>query len=372
MSEYQCYEFFALDKPLTAKQMTELRAVSTRAEISPGRFWNEYKWGNLKADPAKLMERFFDAHLYFANWGTRRLSLRVPIARVDAKALSACFVGGAATIRSAGAHLIVDLTFEDEEPEYDARTELSLAALSPLRAELMQGDLRVAYLAWLLEVQSGEISDTSVEPAVPRGLAELTDAQEAVVDLLHIDDDLISAAAEASEPVPDDRAALLRWALELAPRSKDEWLRRAIAEPDLALGVELLRTFRTQAKPAPSRTARRTVAELLAAAEIHRQRRERAEKARDERSKRAALAAETRRFDALAKRLDEAWDELEAHVEKRAYEEAIKLASELRDLGKRDVASDSFKTRFEAMRKRQLRRRAFFDRWKRANAPPGW
>jgi hypothetical protein len=51
MSEYQCYEFVALDRPLTAKQMAELRKISTRAEISPTRFWNEYHWGDLKADP---------------------------------------------------------------------------------------------------------------------------------------------------------------------------------------------------------------------------------------------------------------------------------------------------------------------------------
>jgi predicted HTH transcriptional regulator len=34
MSEYQCYEFVALDRPLTAKQMAELRAISTRAPAS--------------------------------------------------------------------------------------------------------------------------------------------------------------------------------------------------------------------------------------------------------------------------------------------------------------------------------------------------
>ena len=81
MSEYQCYEFVALDRPLTSKQMAELRAISTRADITPTRFWNEYHWGNLKADPAKLVERYFDAHLYFANWGTRRLIVRLPAAR---------------------------------------------------------------------------------------------------------------------------------------------------------------------------------------------------------------------------------------------------------------------------------------------------
>jgi len=41
MSEYQCYEFIALDRPLTAKEMAELRAISTTGEITPTRFWNE-------------------------------------------------------------------------------------------------------------------------------------------------------------------------------------------------------------------------------------------------------------------------------------------------------------------------------------------
>ena len=35
MSEYQCYEFVALDRPLTPDEMAELRSISTRADISP-------------------------------------------------------------------------------------------------------------------------------------------------------------------------------------------------------------------------------------------------------------------------------------------------------------------------------------------------
>ena len=51
--------------PATPQQMAQLRAISTRAEITPTRFWNEYPYGALRAAPAKLMERSFDAHLYF-------------------------------------------------------------------------------------------------------------------------------------------------------------------------------------------------------------------------------------------------------------------------------------------------------------------
>jgi hypothetical protein len=72
VSEYQYYEFLALDKPLTDKQRAELRKLSSRAEITATRFVNEYHYGDFRGSPEKLMERYFDAFLYLANWGTRR------------------------------------------------------------------------------------------------------------------------------------------------------------------------------------------------------------------------------------------------------------------------------------------------------------
>lgn len=42
MSEYQYYEFQAIDHALTPEEMDELRGYSTRAEITPTRFCNEY------------------------------------------------------------------------------------------------------------------------------------------------------------------------------------------------------------------------------------------------------------------------------------------------------------------------------------------
>jgi hypothetical protein len=366
MSEHQCYEFLALDRPLTSKQMAELRAISTRAEISPTRFWNEYQWGDLKADPAKLVERYFDAHMYYANWGTHRLMLRLPVGRVDPKTLQAYFVGDAARATVAGAHLILDLHSEDEEPDYYEDSQGSLGSLVPLRTELVRGDLRVAYLAWLLAIQAGDVDDDDVEPAVPPGLSDLTAAQAAMAEFLGIDDDLIAAAADGSASDTDDRPAVREWALGLRPGAKDEWLLRALDDPDLALGGELVRAFRAESK-STNAVGKRTVAELRAAAEEQRGLRERAEAERAAKAKKAAETARNKRLDALAKRVDAAWTELEALVEKSAYEEAIKLASDLRDLAKRDGASVPFAVPFDAMRKRQLRRRGFFDRWKREN-----
>jgi len=364
MSEYQCYEFVALDRPLTPSQMAELRAISTRAEITPTRFWNEYQWGDLKADPAKLVERYFDAHMYFANWGTHRLTLRIPVKRVDPKTLRAYFVGDAARARVAGQHVILDLHSEDEEPDYYEESQGSLATLAPVRTELIRGDLRVAYLAWLLGVQAGEVDDDGLEPPVPPGLSSLTAAQAAMADFLRLDEDLLAAAAEASAEETDDSDALRAWALALPQRAKDQWLVRAIDDPDLALGAELRRDFRLQHER-PSRTGRR-VAELRALAEEMGAKREHAEVLAKEKAKKASDAARKRRLDGLATKVDKAWTDLEALVAKSAYDEALKLASDLRDLATRDGAAARFAAAFEAMRKRQLRRRGFFDRWKRA------
>jgi hypothetical protein len=62
------YEFQAIDRPLTDRQMRELRAISSRATISRTRFSNYYTFGDLKANPRDRLIRYFDASLFFANW----------------------------------------------------------------------------------------------------------------------------------------------------------------------------------------------------------------------------------------------------------------------------------------------------------------
>ena len=83
MSEYQYYEFAAVDRPLGARELDALRGLSTRAHITPTSFVNTYEWGSFKGDPRRLVERYFDAFLYLANWGTRELMVRLPARLID-------------------------------------------------------------------------------------------------------------------------------------------------------------------------------------------------------------------------------------------------------------------------------------------------
>ena len=78
MSEYQYYEFQAVDRPLTPEQISVLRAYSSRAQITASSFIVVYSYGNFKGNPEKWLEQYFDAFLYLANWGSHHLMLGLP------------------------------------------------------------------------------------------------------------------------------------------------------------------------------------------------------------------------------------------------------------------------------------------------------
>jgi hypothetical protein len=367
VSEYQCYEFVALDRRLTATEMAELRGISTRAEITPTRFWNEYQWGDLKADPAKLLARYFDVHVYFANWGTRRLMFRLPLQAVNLDVLCAYFPGWPATLTTTGEYAVLDLCSEVEEPEDEWWEEGHLAAsLTPLRAELLRGDLRVAYLAWVLAVQDGGVDPDACEPPVPRGLGELSAPLEALVDFLRIDQDLLAVAGRSSGEERDDAGTFREWVRQLSAGEQQRWLLRAVDNPDLALGSALLGEFR-RAHPAAAQGQPRTVAQMLAGAEELEDARRREALRRQEQARAAAAVARERQLVELGRRGASVWRELEQLVEARSYDEAVHLVVDLREVAVRADGLEEFDRRLAEVRQHYARRRAFLDRLGRAD-----
>jgi hypothetical protein len=141
MSEYQYYEFAAIDRPLNAAEREQLRAISSRARITT----TTYNFGDLKADPLKLLARYFDLFLYVANWGTRWFAMRVPKRLMDLQAVKQLHLNtDVALIRPAGEHVIISVTRNEVEQEEWDDGSGHVAALAPLRAELLSGDLRRA------------------------------------------------------------------------------------------------------------------------------------------------------------------------------------------------------------------------------------
>jgi hypothetical protein len=175
MSEYQYYEFLALDRAFTHHDIRELRKYSTRATITATRFVNHYEWGNFKGNPSTWVQKYFDAFLYFANWGTHRLMLRLPSQALDIKIAKRYLRGHSVAEYKKSDILILDLMAENEGGNCDADDGAGLlSSLIPLRAEIAAGDHRALYLAWLSSVQIGELNADDPEPPIPPGLGALS------------------------------------------------------------------------------------------------------------------------------------------------------------------------------------------------------
>jgi hypothetical protein len=375
MSEYQYYEFQAIDRPLGEKDMAELRAISTRAVITATSFTNTYQWGDLKADPRRLLRKYFDAFLYVANWGSHRLAFRVPADAVDTDTLKAYQTPESFSIRHAGSHVVLDFCSEDEPGDW-VNGEGWLASLVSLRADILRGDFRAPYLTWLLDVQHGPV-EGGAEPPVPPGLAELSAPLKSLADFLRLDDDLLSAAAEASAPLPAPTPASQQqwksWVQSLDEADKDTLLRR-VASGDISVQWELQRRFQqhldeTQSSLAASRGRQRSVGDILVARdERARQRRQRQAEKKARREREAAAAREAY-LKSLGQREGSVRGKISALIgtkQQKSYDQAVQLLADLRDAAGLHGRTEAFGEYLTGLRNEHVRKVSLLRRLDRA------
>ena len=381
MSEYQYYEFQAVDRPLTQEQIGELRAYSSRAQITPSSFVNVYNWGDFRGDPDKWLENYFDAFLYLANWGSRWLMLRVPKTLLDPNIASAYCTREILSCRAKGDTII--LSFHSEEEEYEwSEGEGWLASLIPLRADVIHSDHRCLYLGWLLGAQLGEVDDDTLEPPVPPGLGDLNAPLGSLADFLRIDRDLITTVAEQSDERPalglsEDEIA--KWVAELPSKDKDAVLMKMIAGDYPYLAAELRRRALSEIRGAretgrDSRgSERRSVGQLVARAEViatERRKRE-AEQAALDKARREQEQAKKRKrhLESLVGKESDLWakvDKLIVAKQAKQYDEAVSLLQDLRDLADMNGKNSGFSLRMSALHSEHTKRSALMDRFRKA------
>src|SRR5947207_885530 len=115
MSEYQYYEFRAIDRPLAPGELAEVRALSTRAQITPTHFENTYHYGDFRGNPRQLVEKYYDAHVYVSNFGTVVLMLRLPKTALPEEELAPYAAEDTLGWWTTGEHTVVEWRL-DEEP----------------------------------------------------------------------------------------------------------------------------------------------------------------------------------------------------------------------------------------------------------------
>lgn len=384
MSEYQYYGFQAIDRPLSEDDMRWLRGLSTRAQITTTSFVNVYNWGDFRGDPVKLMERSFDVFVYAANWGSRRFMLRLPRVSFDAVRAEQYCAGNSVSLRQKKDCVLLELSVDDEPAEWDGWDDGSgwLASLTLLRGDLLDGDWRCLYLAWLCGIEIETLPESATEPPVPAGMKDLSAPLRALVDFLGIDTELIEVAAEqsgartATEP---SAGALKKWICSLPVAEKDELLLRIAQGDEPNPRRTLVRSFKEAAqghratRHDEDSPVRRTVAQISEAwqQQSRAKRRQLAEQAEKERERQAREEAQARKkhLEDIASRAGAVWKQAAAWIAKRTpkgYDRAIELLSDLKDAAAIASRAAEFDQRLQDLRERHAGRPSLIRRLEQA------
>jgi len=321
----------------------------------------------------KLVEKYFEAFLYVANWGTHWLMLKVPRQLVDVNLVKRYCPGESAIIHEKGNHLIFEFTSQTEDYEWE-EGEGWLSSLISLHADILNGDYRSLYLAWLFCVQMEEMEDDELEPPVPPNLADLNAPLKSFVDFMRIDTDLVAFASEnsISEDRQTDPKELKTWIHNLPANEKDDILFRLVGAPSPHLRAELLQQFQEKGSAKANSNIDkqlRSVLDLISRAETYAEERKRRvsdQKAKEQaRKKRERALAREKYIESLAGREDSIWkkvDELIVWKQAAKYDEAVELLVDLRDLYKKTGKEKAFNKKLKTICENHHRKVSFLNR----------
>lgn len=350
MSEYQHYEFQALDRPLTKNDLSYVRSLSSHVELTSNKVVFACSISDFKVNPQQLVERCFDAMLYQSSFGIQQMIFRFPRSLLSPALLAPYCVPGLLTVSMVPEHILLNLKITEDEGIGWIREDDWLTKLVPLRDDLLRGDLRMLYLAWLIAVQVDlEDDEDLIEPPVPPNLGNLSAALDSFVDLFGLDKDLISAAAENSPFEEEDSEPFEDWIAALSEAERNDFLVR-IAQGESHVASQLVQRLRQLNRSPRSleqpELPRRAVADLMASAITQ-------EKNRKTREQQIARQVRLAQLEALAPKEAIMWREVFRLIElkqTKAYDQAIEYLIDLRDLAEQQDTLPQFFDRIKKMR----------------------
>ena len=382
MSEFQCYKFKTIDRPLTDSERREVDALSSRGEVTSTSATFIYHYSDFRHKPETVLEKYFDAMLYYSNWGTRRLMFRLPAKLVDEKALKPYFYGEEYSccieIIRRGEYLLLDIQFNDEEGGgWMEDDDYDLGDLAPLRDDILNGDYGALYLAWVSFAQhEGRYEDEDFEeddddddgtesdktPPVPPNMKRMSAALKAFTHFFEVDDDLVSAAQALSPDLAADSLDYEKLLAQLPEIERVEWLTRLL-KSELRLDV-LLRKRLEQFSPkgAAPKPVQVTGAELKTLANQKEQERKVRETAE-------ARERHVQRMKQLAPQEQALWKSVPFNLVRqtgKSYELATDALKELQALAEYQGKAEAFRVRMLELRKEYARRTTLISRWEKA------
>lgn len=367
MSEYQYYEFQSVDRRLTQSEQEALSQLSSRAQISSSRAIFVYNYGDFPGPEKQLLIKYFDAMFYIANWGSLQLMFRFPKGLIDIELMRQYCVEDIVEVSEINNFVILEISI-NEEGGFDGwiEGEGNLSSLIGLRQEILQGDYRLLYLAWLKgityldefdedederddddEKDDDENDDREgLEPPVPPNFGKLSSSLQAFIDIFEVDEHLLKTAISASVTKDSIPESSIKKAIKKLERSEvDTFLLRLLkGESNLSieLGKKLSGMIEVRQEQNPGK---RTIRQLLASAKKE-------EKKEEYRIEQEAKAARIRELEALAKRETAAWEDIDALIQKgtsNSYDQVVPLLLKLRDLADYQKQQIKFLTRLQEL-----------------------
>lgn len=356
MSEYQYYEFQALDHPLSAEAREEMNNLSSRVHLTASSASFVYNYGDFRGNPYHVLSRYFDIMLYITNWGTRQLMLRFPVNSISDDVMRAYQYAESLEWSTEGRYTIlnIELNFEDYGDWVEG--EGILSGLAQIRHDILQGDYRALYLAWLMitsyELEVLEDDEDLTEPPVPPNLQNLSPTLHNFIEFFEINPDLVSAASQASTKISQPQENLEANLDKLSAEEQIDFLTRLLkgeTHLNIALANRLRELSDTKNTDRLSSTGqRRTLRQLI-------DRTDQVEQERLETERRKAEIAHLEKLKKIAPQESQLWMRVIPLIEQKranSYDEAITILKDLYALAKHENRVPEFKAKVQDIQKR--------------------
>jgi hypothetical protein len=356
MSEYQYYEFQAIDRPLTPAEQDRIEQLSSRVQLNANSAIFTYSYGDFRGKPAEILAKYFDMMLYVANWGTWQLIFRFPKSILDAKALKPYLLPDTIEIEEIGKYIILDITIQEEEGMSGwVEGEGWLSKMLSLRDELLSGDLRLLYLVWLRVAprlaEYEELPEDPLEPPLPPNLGKLSSALKKFIEWVELDPDLVAAAAQASPTEKSSPETSLEAQIpQLTETEQREFLVKLVrgeAHVDRLL-TKRLKELAGVAKPGAKKVAmgQRTFSQIATTTQ-------KVQNQRETKERNAAKKQREKELVAMGPKEAQMWKQVLELIElkqARPYDEAAALLKDLQDLAEFQGRSADFEKRLTQLK----------------------
>ena len=245
MSEYQYYEFHAIDQPLDSEELESVGKMSSRVRLTPRKAIFTYSYSDFRYDEEAVLVDYFDFMLYLANWGSKRMMMKFPAELVDydflkkyEMSVEADYEQDVRILKRSG-FVLVDVKYSEEDGSGWIEEDYGYDFLN-IRNEIMNRDYRSLFIIWLRFLEDFYKSyefdpDYSFDSRlIPSNLGQLSASGYAVKEFYRVNQDWLdvmrSYSGKSVQKTVDWEAQILK----MSPNSMATYLKMILRdEPNL-------------------------------------------------------------------------------------------------------------------------------------------